>query len=388
MPDSNDIAIKVTHLSKDFKLPHESQNSLKGRLINFHKRGYETQHALRDVSFEVKKGEFFGIVGKNGSGKSTLLKILAGIYAPNKGSVSINGSLTPFIELGVGFNPELSGRDNVYLNGALLGFSRKEMDAMYSDIVDFAELERFMDQKLKNYSSGMQVRLAFSVAIRAKSDILLLDEVLAVGDARFQQKCCDYFYTLKKEGKTVVFISHDMAAVQKFCDRAIFIKNGNIEGSGRPVDIANDYLVELFDKNTGESANELNTPAVKDFSIELPDKKKYVRQDKAKVTFNVRLTQDYNAQLRVAIIKEGMAIAHINSNSLPLDLAKGKHTISFSLSLDNFLSGNHEVSGGLYSAETGEQIAFAHAKNHIFVTEEDTNRSGLFRIDGIWKKEA
>lgn len=385
--NENDIAIKVSRVSKSFKLPHESQNSLKGKLINFNKRGYEIQKALEDISFEVKKGEFFGIVGRNGSGKSTLLKILAGIYEPNKGSVTVRGSLTPFIELGVGFNPELSGRDNVYLNGALLGFSRREMDLMYEDIVEFAELERFMDQKLKNYSSGMQVRLAFSVAIRAKSDILLLDEVLAVGDARFQQKCYDYFYTLKKEGRTVVFISHDMAAVQKFCDRAIFIKDGRVADTGRPVDIANNYLMELFDNTVSSTEDEMRLPAISQFSIRLPDKKKYTRHDTALVTFHLILTEKYNIQLRVAIVKDGMAIAHINSSSLPLRLSKGKHTIVLSLELDNFLSGNHEVSGGAYNAETGEQIAFSHAKNHVFIVDNDTRRSGLFRLDGTWKQE-
>ncbi len=207
---NDDVAIKVDHVSKTFKLPHQKQNSIKGALISLMHGGkgkYETQRALNDISFEVKKGEFFGIVGKNGGGKSTLLKLLAGIYTPSSGGIQVNGKLTPFIELGVGFNPELTGRENVYLNGALLGFSRKEMEAMYPEIVDFAEIERFMDQKLKNYSSGMQVRLAFSIAIRAQSDILLIDEVLAVGDAAFQQKCFRYFDQLKRDKRTIVFVS-------------------------------------------------------------------------------------------------------------------------------------------------------------------------------------
>lgn len=190
--EQNETAIAVSGVAKSFRLPHNRQNTLKGSLVNLIGRGdrtFETQEVLRNVSFEIKKGEFFGIVGRNGSGKSTLLKMLAGIYTPTRGTITVNGSLTPFIELGVGFNPELTGRENVYLNGALLGFNNQEMDGMYGDIVRFAELERFMDQKLKNYSSGMQVRLAFSIAIRAQSDILLLDEVLAVGDAAFQQKC-------------------------------------------------------------------------------------------------------------------------------------------------------------------------------------------------------
>jgi ABC-2 type transport system ATP-binding protein len=254
---SDDVAIRVSNVHKNFKLPHERQNSLKGRIINFRKRGYEIQHALKDVSFEVKKGEFFGIVGRNGSGKSTLLKILAGIYTPNSGSVEVSGKLTPFIELGVGFNPELSGRDNVFLNGALLGFSRPEMEAMYDDIVEFAEIERFMDQKLKNYSSGMQVRLAFSIAIRANTDVLVLDEVLAVGDAAFQQKCFDYFMSLKKNHQTVILVTHDMSAVRQYCDRAVMLEKSEIVHEGDPEKIAQEYQ-KLFIKDI-ESEKSENT---------------------------------------------------------------------------------------------------------------------------------
>jgi len=256
---SKEIAIQVEHVSKSFKLPHEKANSLKGALINFQKKkhGYEMQHVLNNISFEIKKGEFFGIVGRNGSGKSTLLKMLAGIYTPTKGTITTKGSLTPFIELGVGFNPELTGSENVYLNGALLGFSKKEMSAMYDDIVSFAELERFMDQKLKNYSSGMQVRLAFSIAIRAKSDILLLDEVLAVGDAIFQKKCYDYFKQLKREGKTVIFVSHDTGALQEYCTNGILLEKSEIIKAG-PIDsVVKGYLdiLNQTEKNQTESAH-------------------------------------------------------------------------------------------------------------------------------------
>jgi ABC-2 type transport system ATP-binding protein len=219
MVHDDTIAIKVDRVSKDFRLPHQRNLTLKSSFLSMvqphSKRTIETQHALKDVSFEIKKGEFFGIVGRNGSGKSTLLKMLAGIYYPNEGSIQVNGKLVPFIELGVGFNGELSGRENVYLNGALIGFSRKEIDDLYDEIVDFAELHEFMDQKLKNYSSGMQVRLAFSIATRAKSDILLVDEVLAVGDADFQRKCFNYFQKIKKAETTVVLVSHDISGISE-----------------------------------------------------------------------------------------------------------------------------------------------------------------------------
>lgn len=244
----NEVVIKVDNVSKDFILPHERTGSVKGVFTSmFHKVSVknETQHALQDISLEINKGEFFGIVGRNGSGKSTLLKILAGIYQPTKGRVSTVGKLVPFIELGVGFNPELTGRDNIYLNGAILGFSPKEVDGMYEDIIKFAELGRFMDQKLKNYSTGMQVRLAFSMAIRANADILLIDEVLAVGDADFQRKCFNYFRELKKQKKTVVFVSHDMSAVREYCDKAALIEKNSIVTIGPTGKVTQQYS-ELF----------------------------------------------------------------------------------------------------------------------------------------------
>ena len=239
---NDNVAIRVDKLYKSFKLPTERAWGLKQAFFNRLKgvKGFKRQEVLRGISFEVKRGEFLGIVGRNGSGKSTLLKLLAEIYVPDKGSVSVNGTLVPFIELGVGFNPELSGRENIYLNGALLGFSNKEMDAMYDEIVDFAELRPFMDQKLKNFSSGMQVRLAFSIAIRAKGDILLLDEVLAVGDAEFQKKCTDYFAAIKGS-QTVILVTHDMNNVRSFCTRAILIEDGKVKLDSTPNEVADAY---------------------------------------------------------------------------------------------------------------------------------------------------
>lgn len=247
MSSNNDIAIKVTGISKTFKLPHEKNSSIKSIILNpFKKRTYEKQEVLKDINFEIKKGEFFGIVGRNGSGKSTLLKLLAGIYSPDKGHILVNGKLTPFIELGVGFNPELTGRENVFLNGSLLGIGRKEIKDMYEDIVEFAELEKFMDQKLKNYSSGMQVRLAFSIATRVDAPILLLDEVLAVGDVAFQRKCYNYFKDLKRKNKTVILVTHDMDVVREFCDKAVLISEGRLQFEGSAQETAREYA-KLFD---------------------------------------------------------------------------------------------------------------------------------------------
>ena len=235
-------AISVKNVSKQFSIPHERTSTLKGAFVNiFRKNNSETFNALKDVSFEIKKGEFFGIIGRNGSGKSTLLKILAGIYRIDAGNMKIEGRISPFLELGIGFNPELSGRDNIYLNGTVLGLTKKQIDEKFNSIVAFSELERFIDQKIKNYSSGMSVRLAFSVAIHANREILLMDEVLAVGDINFQAKCIREFNRYKEMGKTVILVSHDIVTVQKYCDRAMLLRNGQIEMIGNPEEVGSKY---------------------------------------------------------------------------------------------------------------------------------------------------
>jgi ABC-type polysaccharide/polyol phosphate transport system ATPase subunit len=234
--------IKVHGVSKTFRLPRRQVHTLKERVLHPREaHDHDTIEALRDVSFEVGRGEFFGIVGRNGSGKSTLLKCLAGIYSIDCGEMSVLGRLSPFIELGVGFNPELTARDNVIINAIMLGLSRKEAAARFDDIIAFAELERFLDLKLKNYSSGMSVRLAFATAIQVDADVLLIDEVLAVGDASFQQKCFEQFTRMKDEGRTMLFVTHDMGAVERFCDRAMLIERGEVLGIGPPATIARKY---------------------------------------------------------------------------------------------------------------------------------------------------
>ena len=240
--NNKEVAIEVKNIRKEFILHKNKDSTLKQAMVNmFRKNGKTIYRVLNNISFDVYKGDFLGIIGRNGSGKSTLLKLMAGVYEPTAGNIYVHGGLTPFIELGVGFNPELSGRDNVYLNGAMLGFTRKQMGEMYDEIVEFAELGPFMDQKLKNYSSGMQVRLAFSISVKAKNDILLFDEVLAVGDVNFQKKCTDHFEKLKKEGRTIILVSHNMEMIKRFCNRVILINSGKIVDIGDTVDIINQY---------------------------------------------------------------------------------------------------------------------------------------------------
>jgi ABC-2 type transport system ATP-binding protein len=380
----DDIAIKVDQVSKNFVLPHERVNSIKSLFTGLakgkHNTASETQHALKDISFEIKKGEFFGIVGRNGSGKSTLLKILAGIYQPTAGQVSTHGKLVPFIELGVGFNAELTGRENVFLNGAMLGFSRKEIEAMYDDVVAFAELEKFMDQKLKNYSSGMQVRLAFSMATRAKADILLVDEVLAVGDADFQRKCFDYFLQLKKNKKTVVFVTHDMNAVREYCQRAIMIEKSKIIAAGSASEIASRYT-RLFmdgpknDKKGPDLTTRWGDEAIKYEAISLSSEK-LIKDTDIKIRLTARASKTVEHPIFGFLIKN-TAHSHILGTNTQIkrqeiDRLKAGESIEIEWVVPNiFNDGTYYIDpaiiykGGSQVADWWEQAA------HFSVLKED-----------------
>jgi ABC-type polysaccharide/polyol phosphate transport system ATPase subunit len=235
-------AIEVAGVSKSFRIPHEQRTFFKEYFLHpFRRTTYERNDALKDVTFSVEAGEFFGVLGPNGSGKSTLLRILAGIYVPDSGFVRVNGLLSPFIELGVGFNLELNARDNIRINGTLAGLTARELDEGLDEILAFSELERFVDQKLKNYSSGMLMRLAYSIAIQIPFDVLLLDEVLAVGDESFQEKCFATFEGFKDEGKTIVLVTHTLELASRFCDRALLVQNGVVEAVGSPDDVVERY---------------------------------------------------------------------------------------------------------------------------------------------------
>jgi ABC-type polysaccharide/polyol phosphate transport system ATPase subunit len=248
-------AVVVDSASKTFSIPHERAHTLKERALHpFRRSGADRFEALKDVSFTVPQGEFFGIVGRNGSGKSTLLKCLAGIYRLDEGVVEMTGRLSTFIELGVGFNPDLAARDNIVMNGIMLGLTPAEARSRVDEVIAFAELEEFADLKLKNYSSGMHVRLAFSVMIQVDADVLLIDEVLAVGDAAFQQKCFDVFNDMRDQGKTILFVTHDMGAVERFCHRAMLLERGEVVALDKPREIAARYLELNFGRQ--ESADQ------------------------------------------------------------------------------------------------------------------------------------
>lgn len=360
--------IVVDGVWKSFKLPHQRETSMKSRVISLARapQTVEQQQVLKDVSFEIAEGEFFGIIGRNGSGKSTLLKLLAGIYVPNRGTVTVRGAVTPFIELGVGFSPELTGRENVFLNGALLGFDHGEVEAIYEDIVAFAELDRFMDLKLKNYSSGMQVRLAFSIAVRTEPDVLLIDEVLAVGDASFQQKCFNYFYELKQSGRTIVFVSHDTEAVQRYCDRAVYIDDGVIREAGTTEDIVNAYLLDVFRHSDNEEAaanDEVGSIPARMLSCSITPKE-LDSSGVLSLLFSYEIVRPTRIELRFAFVKDGIAFGHVSTRDKILDDTPGVHQAEFRMHADSLMDGRHVVTGGVFHVVAVSSSICTHSWGH------------------------
>ena len=398
------IAVKVDHVSKFFKLPTEATQSLRTALVNRFKgiKGYKEQHVLKDVSFEVEEGDFFGILGRNGSGKSTLLKIISQIYVPEKGSVTVNGKLVSFIELGVGFNPELTGRENVYMNGAMLGFTPEEIDGMYDDIVEFAELKEFMNQKLKNYSSGMQVRLAFSVAIKAQGDILILDEVLAVGDEAFQRKCNDYFMERKKSGKTTILVTHDMGAVKKYCNKAVLIEHGLVKAFGNPENVANQYsfdntvpLHQEVAEDEQEEAPQEEVVQVENFKLQLLTPNRISPADAIHFQIEFDVLEDIKTYIALSLTDIDRNIWIYNDNSMDQMMeGKGHKKVHYTCSLPNVndLKMKLEVT---VRDEDGQMLAFSDATQTpiIFVNRDDIapddksaldSASGLIQRNGSW----
>lgn len=391
MSNESEIVLSVNRVSKCFKLPVEHSNEIKQVFINWTRgvKGYRVQHVLRDISFDVHRGDFLGIVGRNGSGKSTLLKLISGIYTPNKGKITVNGSIVPFIELGVGFNPELTGRENVYLNGAMLGFSKKQIDDMYDDIVDFAELHDFMDQKLKNYSSGMQVRLAFSVAIKAQGDILVLDEVLAVGDEAFQRKCANFFEKVKNDPtKTVILVTHDMSAVRRYCSRAIMIDGGKIVDQGDPDDVADSYSLENIssDPNARRALKEMKKNRDSYIRVNFDSEQVLSPNETLKATIKYKSTTDRPSYVRVILQCGGVDIVSIDTrdNKKGITSDRREHSVKYELPLTEFNVGDLRLIASLVDRETGSNVASVGFNDELpfKITNSDADLVGLIKKCG------
>lgn len=383
--------VEISKLTKSFKIPLEASSGIKQQLINILKgrKGYRVFTPLKDISFTINEGDFFGIVGRNGSGKSTLLKTIAGIYTPNSGNVKVHGSLVPFIELGVGFNPELTGRENIFLNGALLGFSHEEMESMYSAIVEFAELEDFMEERLKNYSSGMQVRLAFSIAIRAHADILLLDEVLAVGDEAFQKKCYSYFDKLKREKRTVILVTHDMAAVERFCTKAAFIEDGHVKMIGKPYRIAAAYSrsnSQNYDQTTGLNGDNEGAVPFKIVLRGTDGKEKTMYDFEETMTVDLSWQQKGIKHVGVAIFRENGEYVYGPNTYQEKTSAIKDQTARYTVKL-NLNEGRYFIKAGLMGANDTKVIAFIE-EGPFFSVQRDYRHGrwgGVTKLDHTWK---
>lgn len=383
--------VEISKLTKSFKIPLEASSGVKQQLINILKgrKGYRVFTPLKDISFTINEGDFFGIVGRNGSGKSTLLKTIAGIYTPNSGNVKVHGSLVPFIELGVGFNPELTGRENIFLNGALLGFSHEEMESMYSAIVEFAELEDFMEERLKNYSSGMQVRLAFSIAIRADADILLLDEVLAVGDEAFQKKCYSYFDKLKREKRTVILVTHDMAAVERFCTKAVFIEDGHVKMVGKPYRIAAAYSrsnSQNYDRTTGLNSDNEGTVPFKIVLRGTDGKEKTMYDFEETMMVDLSWQQKGVKHVGVAIFRENGEYVYGPNTYQEKTSAIKDQTACYTVRL-NLNEGRYFIKAGLMGANDTKVIAFIE-EGPFFSVQRDYGHGrwgGVTKLDHTWK---
>lgn len=401
------IAIRVENISKTFRIPHEKISSLRGAFVGaLKKKGFDEFNALDGVSFEVKKGEFFGIIGRNGSGKSTLLKILAGIYQADQGDLEIDGLISPFLELGIGFNPELSGRDNVYLNATVLGLTKKQIDEKFESIVAFSELERFIDQKLKNYSSGMQVRLAFSVSIHANRDILLMDEVLAVGDGNFQSKCLEEFNKYRDLGKTVILVTHDINTVQRYCDRAMLLRNGRIVEIGDPEKVGDRYIYQnmsdeerrMHDEKMGEGgggeADSHKSEKIATISkVEFFDKEGAIKNVfetgadvSVKISFGLKeKVSDLN--LGVAIFnQEGRYIFGVNTFAEKLDTSKFAERGYFIVDFKNIpmRSNTYYIKAGIWGESEGVRYDFLDRSPSFKVYSKDRNQ-GMVNVEYSWQ---
>lgn len=394
----NNLAIKVDKVFKKFAYSGNQYTSIRHAILNFRlknlkKNKKEYFYALDNIDFEVKKGEFLGIIGKNGSGKSTLLKIIAGIYQPTRGKVSHFGRLTAFIELGVGFNLELTGKENIYLNGALLGLSKKEIDSKYEEIVNFAELNDFMDQRLKNYSSGMQVRLAFSIAIQAQTDILLIDEVLAVGDDEFQKKCFDYFYQLKQENKTVILVSHDTGNIQRFCDRVILIHEHKKVYDGDVNTAISKYLA--FNREDRLAKEDANYSKSEDNNLLTDNIKKLLFNETKKlhgqslspgqeIVIDIEL-KDKNRDLGLALLNSKNE-AIFGSNTI-VDKVDFSDNLKYRLQLPQLLPGEYNFICGIFEKGNDKEVIAYIPKIISFVIEGKTEMAGYLQLHPTWRSE-
>jgi lipopolysaccharide transport system ATP-binding protein len=408
-------AVVVNGLWKTFRLPHEKRNTLFEHITGtlYGKKGYEEFVALKNINFTVKKGEAVGIIGENGSGKSTLLKIIANILRSTRGSVNIYGKITPFLELGVGFQPDLTAKENIYIYGAIMGLSDKEIDARLDEILEFSGLKQFQDAKLKNLSSGMQVRLAFATAIQTNPEILLMDEVLAVGDMEFQQKCLDVFQRYLKEKKTIVFVSHDLNSIRRFCSKALLLRHGEQMAFGDTNEIIDKYVYGVDDakrhpenaqpepkKEEQKNAEEVNEKKTRwgDKNVEITNVKFIDKFGNGSTIFNsgdtMMIQINYNVNAPVDSLVIGIAIysdsgvlcygTNTDIQGFDVTSAQGKHDIKLYIHNLSMMEGKFKLTVAAHSIK---HIPYDWLdKQFSFIVIKKGNNAGLFEIPCEWKE--
>jgi ABC-2 type transport system ATP-binding protein len=393
-----DAAVTVEGVSKRFRLYHDRNQSLKAAVMRGRRARYEEFWALQDVSFSVPTGCTFGLIGENGSGKSTLLKCMAKILRPDKGCIATNGKVSALLELGAGFHPELSGRDNVFLNGAILGLSRKDVTRRFDEIVSFAGLERFIDTPVKNYSSGMYVRLGFSVAINVEPDLLLVDEVLAVGDEQFQRRCADKFADLRRSGRTVVLVSHSLGSVSSMCDTVAWLDHGVLQHVGDPSDVVDEYLTSVQDDQVGASGEgaRWGTGEARINKIEVFAPEGDIVRTGTEVTFRFH----YQAAERIERPVFGMAIHAIDGTVISGPNTKDAHLIPEAIEGDGvvdlvvdrlmLLPGTYNISCTITDREVLHTYDFRNRAIQFVVAPGSPHESfgGLVSLGGRWRVDA
>jgi lipopolysaccharide transport system ATP-binding protein len=398
-------AISVLGLQKRFRVPLDRSRTLKHRVTHLRSASrYRDFYALRDVSFDVREGEFFGVAGPNGCGKSTLLKVIAGIYTPDAGTVQVAGEPSSFLELGVGFSPELTARENIFLGGAVLGLTHKQLASKVEAILHFADLEDFADQKLKNYSSGMQVRLAFTVAILADADIFLMDEVLAVGDAQFQEKCFEVFTRYKREGRTIVLVTHDLNALSNYCDRVILLDHGRVVADGPAADVTATYrrmageaievggtdLVGEGSKRWGSREVEMTAVALQDSSGRRRDR--FASGDPVSVRIEFAARREVEGLVCLLGIRraDGVLIAAMSTaldgRRIACPPLGAKASIVYSIPSLSLLTGAYTLAAALYDEHSTHP--YDHFEDALsFRVIDERGRQGVVDLRGSWQVE-
>jgi ABC-2 type transport system ATP-binding protein len=391
------LALEVEHVTKSFRLHHEKANSLKQVLTTGRRVRYEEFVALDDVDFTVREGEVFGVIGHNGSGKSTLLKCMAGILQPNKGAVRVHKRMSALLELGAGFHPELSGRDNVYLNAAILGIGRRDIGARFDDIVEFSGLEAFIDSPVKTYSSGMYVRLAFAVAINVDPQLLIIDEILAVGDVTFQQRCLEKFVDFRNEGRTIVLVTHDMNSVKNMCDRAIWLRHGKVSGEGDPSQLVEEYTEQMLGTNirSDDGSIRRGSGEVQNLSIEMfvGDNDTPVRR--CRTGDDLRLRLHYQAAKAVPTPVFGIAIEHIGGVvvtspctrdvGLVPDMVEGSGYVDVRLPGNPLLPGTYDIHTSV--TDFNRAHIYDHVQTHLRIdvmTGKRHETGGVVTLQPDW----